>query len=67
MTPQDRNAPARPAIDWDALPHGGDLYGELHLAELTAQQAERRESLFPGLAICGVAAPSMSSAKLPVT
>lgn len=56
MTPQDRNVPRRPAIDWDALPHGGDLYGELHLAELAEQRASRKESLFPGLAICGVAA-----------
>ncbi len=56
MTPQDRNAAARPAIDWDALPHGGDLYGELHLAELTAQADKKKTSLLPGLAICGVAA-----------
>ena len=56
MTPQDRNVGKRPAIDWDALPHGGDLYGELHLAELTAQAASRKDSVFPGLAICGVAA-----------
>ncbi len=43
-------------IDWDALPHGGDLYGELHLAELTDQARRDKPSLFPGLAICGVAA-----------
>ncbi len=56
MTPQDRNVVTRPAIDWDALPHGGDLYGELHLAELTAQAESKKAGLFPGLAICGVAA-----------
>ncbi|MCZ8172656.1 MAG: putative sulfate exporter family transporter, partial [Brevundimonas sp.] len=58
MSPTDNPNPPgpRPAIDWDALPHGGDLYGELHLAELTAQAREKKSSLFPGLAICGVAA-----------
>ncbi|NBW76213.1 MAG: putative sulfate exporter family transporter [Sphingomonadaceae bacterium] len=56
MTPQDRNRATLPAIDWDALPHGGDLYGELHLAELTAQADRQKDSLLPGLAICGVAA-----------
>ena len=55
MTPQDRNAATRSAIDWDALPQGGDLYGELHLAELSAK-ADQKDSLFPGLAICGVGA-----------
>lgn len=42
------------AIDWDRLPHGGDLFGELHLAE-TAPSA-KHPPLFPGLALCGVAA-----------
>lgn len=45
----------RAAIDWNALPHGGDLFGELHLAE-SAAPAARRAPLFPGLALCGVAA-----------
>ena len=43
------------AIDWDTLPHGGDLFGELHLAEVTAAP-ERRAPLFPGLALCAVGA-----------
>ncbi len=42
------------AIDWDRLPHGGDLFGELHLAETAPTPAER-PPLFPGLALCGVA------------
>ena len=64
MTPQDRNR-ATPAsqsgkgwsgIDWDALPHGGDLFGELHLAEHQTGPAEERDSYMPGLALCAVAA-----------
>jgi uncharacterized integral membrane protein (TIGR00698 family) len=43
------------AIDWDTLPHGGDLFGEMHLADASAEPA-RRSPLFPGLALCGVAA-----------
>ncbi len=42
-------------IDWDQLPHGGDLFGELHLAE-SAAAPTTRAPLFPGLALCGVAA-----------
>jgi uncharacterized integral membrane protein (TIGR00698 family) len=46
-----------PRIDWDALPHGGDLFGEMHLSEtLATPAAEERVSLFPGLAVCGVSA-----------
>jgi uncharacterized integral membrane protein (TIGR00698 family) len=45
--------PPRP-IDWDALPHGGDLFGELQLAEGGAPA--KRLPLFPGLALCAVAA-----------
>ena len=61
MTPQDTTTPpARSisAIDWDALPHGGDLFGEIHLAETARRRREDapRETLFPGLAVCGVAA-----------
>jgi uncharacterized integral membrane protein (TIGR00698 family) len=43
-------------IDWDSLPHGGDLYGEMHLSEM-ARPPERPAplSMFPGLAACGVA------------
>lgn len=42
-------------IDWSRLPHGGDLFGELHLAE-SAPLAAKRPPMFPGLALCGVAA-----------
>jgi len=42
-------------IDWSRLPHGGDLFGELHLAE-SAPAPARRPPMFPGLALCGVAA-----------
>ena len=45
-------------IDWDSLPFGGDLFGEIQLAE-TAPSVQGRRSvapaLFPGLAACGVA------------
>jgi uncharacterized integral membrane protein (TIGR00698 family) len=46
-------------IDWDALPHGGDLFGEMQLSE-TVPSAPRTEppSLWPGLALCGVASAS---------
>ena len=42
-------------IDWSRLPHGGDLFGELHLAE-SAPPPTKRPPMFPGLALCGVAA-----------
>ena len=43
-------------IDWDSLPHGGDLYGEIHLAETAPRPAGApRAPMFPGLAACGVA------------
>ncbi len=43
-------------IDWDSLPHGGDLYGELHLAETTRPpRTAPAMSMFPGLSACGVA------------
>lgn len=48
----------RTDIDWDSLPYGGDLFGEMHLADevrkVTAP-AEPKDSLFPGLIACGVA------------
>ncbi len=44
------------APDWDALPYGGDLFGELHLAETAAAPDSARPGMFPGLALCGVAA-----------
>ncbi|HVR91350.1 MAG TPA: putative sulfate exporter family transporter [Novosphingobium sp.] len=46
----------RAAIDWDALPYGGDLFGEIHLAETASAAAAPKDSLFPGLAVCAVAA-----------
>ncbi|MFN3516608.1 MAG: YeiH family protein [Novosphingobium sp.] len=42
-------------IDWSRLPYGGDLFGELHLAE-SAPPPAGRPPMFPGLALCGVAA-----------
>ena len=71
MTPQDKPGTARFAapstIDWDALPYGGDLFGEIHLSETAGAVvagARAGEGLdpkpsdtpLPGLAICGVAA-----------
>ncbi len=44
------------AIDWESLPYGGDLFGELHLADSAPAPAPEKDSLFPGLAVCGVAA-----------
>lgn len=40
---------------WNNLPSGGDLFGELHLAQSMAATAPKG-SLFPGLAACAVAA-----------
>ncbi|MGH6786991.1 MAG: YeiH family protein [Novosphingobium sp.] len=52
----DHPKPAAP-VDWTLLPYGGDLFGEIHLAEQTAPApAAPRPSLFPGLAACAVAA-----------
>ena len=43
-------------INWDALPYGGDLYGEMHLAESApAPAGVAKVPIFPGLAACGVA------------
>jgi len=44
------------AIDWASLPNGGDLFGEMHLAEHADAAAAQRHGLFPGLALCAVAA-----------
>ncbi len=42
-------------IDWEATPHGGDLFGEMQLAETSGSAREpERDSLWPGLMICGV-------------
>ncbi len=43
-------------IDWANLPSAADLFGEIHLAEHKATDAEPRETVFHGLAICGIAA-----------
>ncbi len=49
---------ARSKVDWDSLPYGGDLFGELQLAASapTSTAAKPHALLFPGLALCGVAA-----------
>lgn len=48
---------SRPPVDWASLPYGGDLFGEMQLAEqLAPGPAAPKPSLFPGLAACGVAA-----------
>jgi uncharacterized integral membrane protein (TIGR00698 family) len=49
-------SPKSGKIDWDTLPHGGDLFGEIHLAETTPASPAQRAPLFPGLALCAVAA-----------
>ncbi|MBB3860399.1 putative integral membrane protein (TIGR00698 family) [Novosphingobium hassiacum] len=43
-------------IDWDSLPAGADLFGEIHLAEHAPSPAEPRDTVFHGLAICAIAA-----------
>ncbi len=55
-------------VDWDAIPHGGDLFGELQMADAPAAApapagagaggiaAPVWQRLFPGLAMCAVAA-----------
>lgn len=55
---EPQKQPAKQAIDWDQLPYGGDLFGEMHLAETEAKAAseEDKPSMFPGLALCGVGA-----------
>jgi len=66
MTPPDNHAlHSGRGIDWDALPYGGDLFGEMYLAELTgATQApdDSAEGIFarflPGLVLAAVAAGS---------
>ncbi len=40
-------------IDWDSLPHGGDLFGEMQLAEAEPLSLDR---IWPGLALCGAGA-----------
>lgn len=53
----DPNLSSKPRPDWDAIPYGGDLFGEIHLAEYSrpTDQRDTKDSMFPGLVICGVA------------
>jgi uncharacterized integral membrane protein (TIGR00698 family) len=55
--PLDQQPPKKPRPNWDAIPYGGDLFGEMHLAEQGQASGDVpvKDSLFPGLAICGVA------------
>ncbi len=56
VNPGDSSATNR-MIDWDSLPHGGDLFGEMQLATADGQAASTPKfPLFPGLALCAVAA-----------
>lgn len=61
MTPSDNRGSQKP-IDWDALPYGGDLFGEIYLAETASPATSAilpRQPLsrfLPGLAIVAVAA-----------
>lgn len=43
-------------IDWDATPHGGDLFGELQLAASRPAGEPEHDSVWPGLLICGAGA-----------
>ncbi len=42
-------------IDWDTFPQSGDLFGEMHLSEVSPREQAAKPPLFPGLAACGVA------------
>ena len=55
--PLDQQPPQKQRPDWDSMPYGGDLFGEMHLAEQGQASGDVpiKDSLFPGLAICGVA------------
>lgn len=58
----DRPAPPAgtgKAIDWDALPYGGDLFGEMYLADQAPPAPKPKialRSYLPGIAVVGVAA-----------
>lgn len=52
-------AVTRHEIDWESLPSAADLFGEIHLSAQTPPTAAApapRESVLPGLTICGIAA-----------
>ena len=57
MTPKDTST-SWSGIDWETLPHGGDLFGEFDYAERKAGAAPAKPSLWPGLMLCGMAAAS---------
>lgn len=54
---QNNHAETNRKIDWDSLPHGGDLFGEMQLARETGLPVREGPlaALWPGLAVCGVA------------
>ncbi|MDK2762146.1 MAG: putative sulfate exporter family transporter [Sphingopyxis sp.] len=55
MTALDRNnLTSQRHAHWNSLPSGGDLFGELHLAQV-AEGTAPKGSLFPGLAACAAA------------
>ena len=60
MTPPDNKAAPPPAIDWEALPYGGDLFGEIYLSEQEDDGAIRPafslRRYLPGVMVVGVAA-----------
>lgn len=59
MSASDHTSKRPRAIDWDALPYGGDLFGEMYLAEQAPPAAKRRFSLrshAPGAGLVLVAA-----------
>jgi uncharacterized integral membrane protein (TIGR00698 family) len=58
MTPRDTKPSSWSGIDWETLPHGGDLFGEIEYAEQARRAAPERDGLWPGIAICAVAAGS---------
>lgn len=62
MTPSD-NPGIKGPIDWQTAPNGGDLFGEIYLAEnrppaaaVPLQQTEPVSRFLPGLVVVGVAA-----------
>lgn len=62
MTPGDTSrehpGPSWSGIDWESLPHGGDLFGEYDYAQRKAAVPSAIPSLWPGIALCGVASAS---------
>ncbi len=57
MRDAGEGALAQKKIDWDTVPSAADLFGEMHLAEISKDPvAKERESVFHGLAICVIAA-----------